>query len=419
MRFFVAAIGIVIVGLSAALFSPAAALACSPKEYPENEHCYGIAQWAVASGEGFKGLEAELGINSEALYAWEQEGEYNHITDEEWLEFDEGEYWNESGELLGCATLLACTPEHEDRFFWFANTEKDGEVAGESSEGNKGPEEWEVVDEYDPSSSWFVKSKNWSADVHGQPSYAASITAGVETTTSDALDSAGASGLNWEGLKGVWHTGDWSDGNSHAGLTCDSPAKVAWITKYDTFGYGVNIEFPCDNEGELAALAPLATEEPERRTHIPPTLRSLPASSTGAAAMPNTSSTSPMSMPELKTHVTALAANLGEPDPSSIEVATASRGQAMAAVTPGLSFSETGEQKDWLSESTYAVVLHGNFESAATPSSARSESRSQPKPYTTLSLVLDAKTGAVTAFELTKPSQQQPAISSLPGNGEL
>jgi hypothetical protein len=84
----------------------------------------------------------------------------------------------------------------------------------------------------------------------------------------------------------------------------------------------------------------------------------------------------------------------------------------MAAVTPGSSFVETGERKEWLNESTYAVVLHGHFESAAA-GGAQPEGESHAKPYTTLSLVLDAKTGEVSAFGLTEPSQHQPEISAL------
>jgi len=71
-----------------------------------------------------------------------------------------------------------------------------------------------------------------------------------------------------------------------------------------------------------------------------------------------------------------------------------------------------GERKEWLNESTYAVVLHGHFESAAA-GGAPPEDESHTKPYTTLSLVLDAKTGEVSAFALTEPSQHQPEISAL------
>lgn len=158
--------------------------------------------------------------------------------------------------------------------------------------------------------------------------------------------------------------------------------------------------------------SPSGAGEPTTGTHTPPALRAV-VSSAIAAMSPNLSATAPMSMAELKTRVTALAASSGEdPEISSIEVAQAPRGQAIGAVTPASSFVETGERKDWLSESTYAVVLHGHFESAAA-SSAQPEDESHAKPYTTLSLVLDAKTGEVSAFELTEPSQHQPEISAL------
>lgn len=412
--FVLAAVSTAVVGL-VTLLSPVAALACSPKTEPVNEHCYGIAQWNVEgkSGSGFKGLDTILGINSEALYAYSQEGYSNDISDEAWLEFDEGAYWNESGEHLGCGYLIGCTPEASDRYFWFDNSETYGEEGKGSPEGG-GPEEWEVADYYEPSTGvWYVKSKNWATLVAGQPSQATILTAGVETTTSDALNSAGASHLDWEDLQGKWHDNDWSSGTGHADSSCDAPAVAAWITKYTTFGYGVNIDYPCDTEDDALVSSPSGAGEPTTGTHTPPALRAV-VSSAAAAMSPNLSATAPMSMAELKTRVTALAASSGEdPEISSIEVAQAPRRQAMAAVTPGSSFVETGERKEWLSESTYAVVLHGHFESAAAPSGVQSEGEPQPKPYTTLSFVLDARTGEVSAFALTEPSQHQPEISEL------
>jgi hypothetical protein len=204
MRFFVTtAVSTAAIGL-AALFSPAAALACSPVE---GHHCYGIAQWDVEgkSGSGFKGLDAIIGVNSEALYAWTQEGYYNHISDEAWVEFDGGAYWNESGELLGCTTIIGCTPEHEARWFWYQSSEKNGEGGALSSQG-VGPGEFEVTDDYyAPTGGWFVKAGPLTGGVNGNPSQATSITTGVETTTASALNSAGARNLDWEDLKGKWH----------------------------------------------------------------------------------------------------------------------------------------------------------------------------------------------------------------------
>jgi hypothetical protein len=117
-----------------------------------------------------------------------------------------------------------------------------------------------------------------------------------------------------------------------------------------------------------------------------------------------------MTMAEVKSRVTAISASVGEPAPSSIEVAKASRARAVGAATPAFWFSETPEQQEWLGGSTYAVVLHGHFEAAAV---SPNERESQAKPYTTLSLVLDAKTGAVTTFNLSNSGQQQPALDEL------
>jgi hypothetical protein len=391
-----------------ALLSPAAAFACKPPSY---EHCYGEAYWDVEgqSGSGFKGLYALLGINSEALYAWNQEGSKNFITNEEWVEWEAGLYWNESGELLGCI-VSGCTPEHEDRWFWFYNSEGDGETGAVSPEGG-GAEEWEVDNYYNSSNKgWYINSKNWAAYAYGQPSWAPILKAGVEVTTTEAINSAGARDLDWEDLQGKWHYSDWASGSGHAGLSCNYPARVAWISAYATFGYGVNIEWPCDND---AMVSPPASLEEPSSIGRSPGFKPMPASS-ALATLPHSSAASTISTSELKTRAVALAANLGEPDPSSIEVAKAPRGQAIAAVTPGISFIETGEQKEWLSGSTYAVVIHGHFESAATPPSAeRTEGQVSPKPFTTLSVVIDAKTGEVSTFNLTEANQQQPAISQL------
>ncbi len=391
--------------------SPTAAFACKPQVYPVDEHCYGNATWDVEgqSGSGFKGLYALLGINSEALYAWTQEGYDNLITNEEWVQWPASGTWNESGEMLGCI-ISGCTPAHEDRWFWFTNSATEGETGAVSSQGG-GAEEWEVDDYYDPSNkAWYVNSKNWSAFVYGQPSSVHVLKAGVEVTTTEAINSAGARDLDWEDLQGKWHYNDWASGSGHAILECNYPARVAWISPYTTFGYGVNIEWPCDN-GDALVSSPASTEGPSSSDQSPG-FKPMPASSV-LATLPNLSATGTMSMSELKTRITALAANLGEPDPSSIEVAKAPRAQAIAAVTPGISFDETGSQKEWLSGSTYAVVLHGHFESAADPSGKRPEGDVPSKPYTTLSAVIDAKTGEVSTFNLTDTNQQQPAISQL------
>jgi hypothetical protein len=392
----------------ATLLSPMAAFACKP---PSSEHCYGEASWDVEgqSGSGFKGLYALLGINSEALHAWNQEGSKNFITNEEWVEWSAGLYWNESGEILGCI-ISGCTPEHEDRWFWFFNSEGDGETGALSSEGG-GAEEWEVDDYYNPSNKgWYINSKNWATYAYGQPSSAPILKAGVEVTTTEAINSAGARDLDWEDLQGKWHYSDWASGSSHALLNCDYPARTAWISAYTTFGYGVNIEWPCDSEDAMVS-PPTSAEESSSSGHSPG-LKPMPALSP-LATLPNSSATGTVSVSELKTRATALAANLGEPDPSSIEVAKAPRAQAIAAVTPGMSFDETGKQKEWLGGSTYAVVLHGHFESAEAPSGKRQEGEVPSRPYTTLSVVIDAKTGEVNTFNLTEANQQQPAISQL------
>ncbi len=393
------------------LLSPAAALACKPKVKPVNEHCYGLAEWNVEgeSGEGFKGLDAILGINEEALYAWAQEGSYNFLTDEEWVGFPKG-YWNESGEELGCSAA-GCTPEHEDRWFWFYNSEKE-ETGHTSSEGNDGPGEWEVTDKYEPSNStWWVKSDTLTVYLPGQPSSATSIEVGTEITTNSSLLSGGAKNLDWEDLGGKWHYSDWASGDSHAGLGCISPAKAAWIEKYKTVGFGSNIEFPCDNEtSDDLVSSPTSTGEHKPSGHQP---AFKPASASSAAAMmPNLNATGPMSMVELKTRVTAVATNLGDPDPSSIEVAKATEAQALAVLTPRISYGvETDQQQESMSDPTYAVVLHGHFESAT-----QTEGETPSKSYTILSLAINAKTGEITTFSLSKEgntNQEQPAVSQL------
>jgi hypothetical protein len=400
MKFALSTVASTVLAALAILLSPAAAFACKPLN---SEHCYGEAYWDVeGQSGGFKGLYDLVGINSEALYAWNQEGSKNFISNEAWVEWEAGIFWNESGEMLGCV-VFGCTPEHADRWFWFARTPS-SEGGAMSPEGG-GAEEWQVYDYYDPSNKdWYVSSKNWAAFVSGQESYAPIIKAGVEVTTSSALNSGGATTLEWEDLQGKWHSG-WSSGSGNAALSCVAPAKVAWIKKYITLGYGIGIEWPCDNED---AMVSPPNAEASSSGGYSPALKPMPASSP-LATMPNLSTTSTVSTSELKTRVTAIAANLGEPDPT-IEVAKAPRAEAMAAVTPGISFDETGNQKEWLNGSTYAVVLHGHFESAEAPSRKQTQGE---KPYTTLSVVIDAKTGEVSSFNLTEPDRKQPAISQL------
>ena len=403
MRCFVmTVVSTAVIGL-VVLLSPAAALACSP-----TSHCYGIAAWNVErkSASGFKGLDAILGINSEALYAWTQEGYYNHISDEEWIVWNGGAYWNESGEVLGCVSIIGCTPEHEDRFFWYERSKTyNNESGAMSPEGNRGPEEWEVTDEYNAATNgWYVRSGPFTGGANGQASWAPILNVGVETTTSSALNSAGAQNLDWEDLQGKWHYSDWSSGSGHAESECDPPARASWITKYTTFGYGVNIEFPCTNEHDAIASAPSAGEP---RPNTPPGLGSPPVSSAASAMSPDMAATSELSMSELKTRATAAAASVGEPNPS-IEMVKATRARATAVITPEFSWSgETAKEREWLSGSTYAVVLHGHFAAASAAANP------QEKPYTALSLVIDAKTGAVSSFELFNASQQQPALDEL------
>jgi hypothetical protein len=379
----------------AALLTPAPAAACAPS--PASAHCYGEAEWNVErlSGSGFKGLDVLLGINSEALYEYNGT---NLISNEAWVGFKGNAYWNESGEILGCVRIIGCTPEHEDRFFWYQNTVKTGEGGALSAEGNKGPEEYEVTDKYyAPTNGWYVKAGTLTGGVNGNPASATSITAGVETTSASALNSAGARNLDWEDLKEKWHFSNWSSGSGHAEITCNSPAEAVWDTRYAVFSFGVNIGIGCTRGAD--ALAPPT---------ISPSLR--PAGADAAAITPNFSATSTMTTAELRSRVLAISASLGDAAPSSIEMVQGSRASTVAAATPSVWFSETPEQQQWLAGLTFGVVVHGSFESVG---SAPGQSPSQAKPYTTLGLVVDARTGAVTTFNLSEPDQQQPALGGV------
>lgn len=164
------------------------------------------------------------------------------------------------------------------------------------------------------------------------------------------------------------------------------------------------------NQSILLASNVVGTGKP-----TPPALRSPRVLPSTPATVPNLSATTPMSMSELKTRVTAIAAEDGDPDPFSIETAEVLPGQATAVTISGISAVETA-QNGWPNEPAYAVVLHGHFERAATPGGVLPECESRPKkPYTTLSLVLNARTGAVSRFSLTGASQGQPTISELGG----
>jgi hypothetical protein len=387
------------------LLSPVSASACAPLP---GDHCYGKAEWNVEgkSKSGFKGLDAILGINSEALNAEEWD---NIITDEAWVGFDGTAYWNESGEVLGCVAIIGCTPEHEDRFFWFQNSEKYGEGGAMSPEGNRGPGEWEVTDDYyAPTNGWYVKSGPLVGGVNGQPSWSPDIQVGAETTTASAIQSAGATNLDWEDLQGNWHYSNWSSSNGHARIVCYPPAAAIWDVAYWRVSYGVNENIPCGGES-LVANAP-APAINGRAAAPMPELRPMALSVPNIS--PNLTATSEMAMPELKARVLAIAASVGDSNPSSIEVVKASRARAVAAVTPGLWLSETPEQQEWLKGSAYAVVVHGNFE-AAGGSGATPENEPPSKPYVTLSIVIDARTGAVSTFELSDASQRQPALTGL------
>jgi hypothetical protein len=240
-----------------------------------------------------------------------------------------------------------------------------------------------------------VKAGSLTGGINGNPSQAVDLQAGVEVTTSSAYNNASATNLDWESLSAEWHYSDWASHSSHAEIWCDPYTAASWDTEYDTFGFGVNWEGTCTGTKES-----VKADGSEASSATPPSLPSLPVSSTATTATAlNTIGT--LTTAQLRTKAIAISTLLGESTPT-IEAAEGTRAATVAAATPAFWFSETTAQQDWLNGATDAVVLHGNFSVPGTSIDG-----------TTLSLVLDAKTGAVTAFDLATASQQQPDLAQL------
>ncbi len=369
---------------SLALLSlPSTAAACSPAS-----HCYGIATWNVEGkkGSGFKGSDAYLDSYEDALDASEE----NIISNETWVVFP-GEYWNESGDVIGCVYLVGCSGP-SPHYFWYTHSKVYGYAGVMSSEG-PGTSLFEVEDYYyAPTNGWFVKAGSFTGGINGNASVASALEAGVETTTGSAHNVASATNLDWEDLSGAWHYSNWASGSGHAEIICIAPATATWDVLYDTFGFGVNWNSRCT--GESLALPDSGPSEASA------------VGSPGALAL--TSGSSPLTLDQVRTEAESIAAQAGDGSPTGGEVVEAARSAAVASATPAFSLSEAGAQREWAGGMTDAVVLHGEFTLPAADIPGPRGMSGTAVTGTTLGLVLDAHSGAVTAFDLVGESGRQP-----------
>jgi hypothetical protein len=317
------------------------------------------------------------------------------ITNEMWVDFPKG-YWNESGDVIGCVAIIGCTGG-SPQYFWFQNSKVYGYGGVLSSQG-PGTGLFEVTDYYyEPTGGWYVKAGTLTGGINGNSSNATTLQAGVETTTETAHNIASATNLDWQDLQNHWHYSNWASRSSHAFIWCESPATATWDVKYDTFGYGVNWNTSCAASGNA-----LVNPKEGGSSSVVPKQSSVGVAPTGK-----------LTSERLKTEVDDIATSAGESSPSKVEVTSGPRADSVASATPAFSLADTPEQHEWLSGTTYAVVLHGHFTfpSALVPGGAV---HAIPTPTgTTLSLVIDASTGAVTSFDLTEASQQQPNLAAI------
>jgi hypothetical protein len=362
---------------------PSTAAACNP-----TTHCYGLAEWNVAGETSFKGLSAYIESYEDSLNAEESK---NIITNEAWVDFKDG-YWNESGDVIGCVDIIGCTGS-EPRYFWFQNSEKYGYGGVLSSEGPK-KSLFEVNDYYYPSTGgWYVQAGSLTGGVNGNPANATGLQIGVESTTNNAKNEAEAINLDWEGAQEKWHYSEWKSGTSHAVTWCESPAASEWgVTKYDQLWFGENW-FKCEGTEALALSLPV---------------RSAPQTPASAPTVSH-----PVNLEEVTAKASNIAASAGDATPESVEIARGVQGTAIEAATPAFSIADTSAQNEWLNDEAFAVVLKGHFTLFTTllPDNPR-EPQSTPSG-TTLSLVVDAKTDAVSAFNLSGSGQTQPDISAV------
>lgn len=394
--------------------------ACAPAVAScQPNHCHGIAVWNVEgkSGYGFKGADVVLDESKGEFTADEDE---NLLNNELWLTMpgtskDKNKLWVEAGATIGCSELKPerCTNgaptgnfyPTPPQYFWAENASCC--FSGQLFPVGKGPgtEPYEVtISYYPPTGGWAIRIGNSNTGyvtggANELESYGVKLETGVEVSTEKAHMEGWAGNLDWEDLSEKWHYSDWASGSSTAHILCQPPAKANWTTLYNNFQIGVN-KAGEECTGETLDAAQTIGGEASSTT-VTPAAQPLPKSSTGA-----------LTMEGVKAVAMEVAAIAGDASPTRIEAAQAPRASALAAVSRVSSVDDEPDLNEWLSGPTYAIVMRGHFtlgtnsflEAAHTGSEATGEA---------LSLVIDADTGVISAFDLSAESNAQPSLATL------
>jgi hypothetical protein len=351
-----------------------------------SDHCYAYADWDVAHDSGgFLGAKVKISTDTEQLGNSDTS---TFMTNELWVDFDEGTYWVESGDIVGYLPLgCSCgggssgygTQEH---YFWGNNRPCCGFWAWTWGLVSSYPIDVQIWSAGNPppnpqqGPTWYVTDDGNSATAYPEDwAWSNRLSAGLESTADKNVNAYELSNMRWESLtQGDWNLG-WSKPSSHAGPAIQGPDSgtaglfcASWSTPYTVFDGAQNL---CSGG---AGFGPDASS----------TSTSSASTASIAASPPDDS--------QLQSDAVHAAAAMGETNPADIARVANVDEQTVASA-----LARDGSMSGASGRSVDVVTEAGHFTGSDLPT----PSGSAAPTGTQLTLVIDHATGDIIGVGLT------------------
>jgi hypothetical protein len=335
---------------------------CGKESAPHDEQCYAIDDWLMTGHEGVAGSSIRINSFAASVPDWAS-GDF--VANESWATFDEGQHWVAVGQYAG-----GYWDESSLHYFWaFQNSEGYNE---EEFAGGPEPNTWNTytLQYANKPGTWnvFINGAN-VASATGLGTTSNNLQAGLVMTNTNIKNSGETANARSYSTHGAWSNG-WSGGASYAEPESEGPGGGAAPnciyalpgTRHGSIYFGAQ---PCGKN---------AGTEPRR---------------TKAATKADVSE---LSVAQIKRLAVQWSRREGDPRPSGIAIARASRGKALELALPGTGLPPAASTATtgWLAQQALVVDVRGHFRTRA-----RVPAGKQAPSGTVLSLVLDARTGEV------------------------
>ncbi len=360
--FVLASLAALLAGSDAAS-AAAASSHCGKESSPHDEQCYAVDDWLMTGHEGAAGSSIQINSFDANVPGWAS-GDF--VANESWATFDEGKHWVGVGQYAG-----GYWDEDSLHYFWaFENAEGYNE---EEFAGGPEPNTWNTytLQYANKPGTWnvFINGAN-VASATGLGTTSNNLQAGLVMTNTNIKNSGETANARSYNSHGAWSNG-WSGAASYAEPESEGPGGAAPNCIYALPGtrHG-SIYFGAQPCGKNAGTEPPRTK-----------------AATKADA-------SKLTVGQIKKLALRWSQREGDSRPSGIAIVRAPRGKALELALPGTGLPPAASTADsgWLAQEAVVVNVSGRFRSRARVPAGKSAPSG-----TVLSLVLDARTGELSA----------------------